>query len=266
MNDNNKVNIPSVDKMFEISMDLSDKRQMLHSAFLGMINMVVHQDIEFLFAGSHVGKRYNQKIDELGICSRVTFYDKITNKPLRRFVLRTPRADVPEHAYVYMHTWEYYNQRSEYDNRAIIDISTKVIQLFESLGAARIYKKKEHAKKDNANQNKIAAFVEEASNYLNECITKDRANRDLWGFGYERYRVKKSDYFDIRFNFKVDNRIVFAKVFRYLEDVDKVVMVDPKSTIRNVGHIPGPGVLNGTQLDIITGFLEICKRYCEEDG
>ena len=268
MNDNNKVNIPSVDEMFKITMNLSDKRQMLHSAFLGMVNTIVHQDVEFLFAGSHVGKRYNQRIDELGICSRVTFYDKITNKPLRRFVLRTPRAGVPEHAYVYMHTWEYYNQRSEYDNRAIIDIGKKIIQLFESFtGTIRIYDKNTFTTK-STESNKMASFIEEATHYLDHEIFDDDKNhitehKELWGFGYQRYRIEKSDHYDIRFNFMVDNHIVFAKVFRYLTDEDAIVMIKPRSNIKNIGDLPAPDALNHTQFSIIKGFLEIAQKYCK---
>lgn len=268
MNDEKKINVPDVEKMFKITMNLTDKRQMLHSAFIGMINTIVHQDVEFLFAGSHVGKRYNQKIDELGICSRVTFYDKITNKPLRRFVLRTPRAGVPESAYVYMHTWSYYNQRNDYENRAIIDITKHVNQLFESFtGTIKIYDKKTPVTK-SAEPNKMALFIEEASEYLHHEMFGDDKNyvaehKELWGFCYQMCRVKKSEHYDIRFNFMVDNHIVFAKVFRYLDDVDKIIMIEPRSSIKNIGHLPAPGVLNQTQLDIISGFLEIAQKYCK---
>ena len=89
-------------------------------------------------------------------------------------------------------------------------------------------------------------------------------DEDLRCFSFETHNNNKIPLQqDIRFDFKFGRKIVFAIVVRYLEEVDKLVFVRPKTTLKDIDTIPTN--LNPRQTHIIKGFMDICQKHVNAD-
>lgn len=87
---------------------------------------------------------------------------------------------------------------------------------------------------------------------------------DLRGFSFEtRGNDKIPLQQDARFDFKFERKIVFSIVVRYLEEVDKLTFVRPKTTLKDIDTIPTN--LNPRQTHIIKGFMDICQKHVNAD-
>jgi hypothetical protein len=258
---NKNPNIPTCEKLFSVQTGASDEKQMLHAIFSGLISTLVHDDGEAMFARTNIGKRYNKKHDELGDCTRITFYDRKTNEPLRRFVLRTNLEEFGNTpAEVFMHTWNAYYERDESENTAIIWITNKIIRLFEMLDDTNISVVRFFEKEEN-NDTKLSKLLLETYDFLNDVIFKP-TNEEMKGFGYRRYPVKGTDN-EIRFDFTYNNRIVFATVICHSNGGNTLKFGKPKTTLRGITTVPNN--LADLQRYAIFRFLEICNKYVEDN-
>lgn len=117
---------------------------------------------------------------------------------------------------------------------------------------------------------KMNLFLIAAQSYLFNVVFNFENPDDLKGFGIHQRPVTSSAYNDIRFDFKLHNKIVFSKTVRYFTDED-IVFVKPKTTLKDIDILPividpdgkrhNPRGLSDVHMKIINHFLDICKEY-----
>jgi hypothetical protein len=117
---------------------------------------------------------------------------------------------------------------------------------------------------------KMNLFLIAAQSYLFKVVFNFENPDDLRGFAIQQRAVTSSAYNDIRFDFKLRNKIVFSKTVRYFTDED-IVFVKPKTTLKDIDILPividaegkrhNPRGLSDVHMKIIHHFLDICKEY-----
>ena len=113
-------------------------------------------------------------------------------------------------------------------------------------------------------------FLIDVQSYLFKTVFNFENPDDLRGFAIQQRAVTSSAYNDIRFDFKLHNKIVFSKTVRYFTDED-MVFVKPKTTLKDIDTLPividaegkkhNPRGLSDAHMKIINHFLDICKEY-----
>lgn len=117
---------------------------------------------------------------------------------------------------------------------------------------------------------KMNLFLIAAQSYLFKVVFNFENPDDLRGFCIHQRPVTSSAYNDVRFDFRLNNKIVFSKTVRYLTDED-IIFVKPKTTLKDIDTLPividaegkrhNPRGLSDVHMKIIRHFLDICKEY-----